>query len=121
MPTKNQINVELNDGSQKQIISLVGEVTLQDVASRLLALATEPDETQAVINFLERTGATISIETPASSHISRIQFNQVSEEIGFEFDNGSLATYSADFGDFVEALDAPSAGKLEWAYRRGQG
>lgn len=120
MLTKNQINVDVTDGSQKQTISLIGQVTIQDVVSRLLALSSEPDETEAVISFLERTGATISIETPDSSHISRIQFNQVSNEIGFEFDNGSLTTYHAEFDAFLEALDAPSAGKLEWAYRRGQ-
>lgn len=117
---KNQINVQVTDGKQTQTIALIGDVTAQDVIQKLLALAVEPNEAEVVKSFLERTGATISIETPASSHISRIQFNQVSEEIGFEFDNGSLTTYRADFSDFVDALDAPSAGKLEWAYRRGQ-
>jgi hypothetical protein len=117
---KNQINVEITDGTQKQTIALIGEVTAQDVVAKLLALATQPDETQTIINFLERTGATISIETPDSSNISRIQFNQVSGEIGFEFDTGSLSTYPADFKGFLEALTAPSAGKLQWAYRRGE-
>jgi hypothetical protein len=121
--TMSKLKITLEDGKDRHVLVLSGTNT-PTIFQAIDTLLDEPNETQdettVIKSFLNRTGASVSIETPESSHIAHILFNEVSQELTFEFDNGSLVSYPAAFSDFLEAVDAPSAGRLEWAYRRGQ-
>lgn len=118
---KNQINVEISDTNQTQTISLVGDVTIREVASRILSLAvTEPTEAEVVTNFLKRTGLSLIIETPDSSWVEAVRFDADRETITFLAEDGAEIPYSTSFEDFLEDLEAPSFGRLQWKYKRGQ-
>jgi hypothetical protein len=121
---QNQINVTVADSNESQTISFIGSLGLKDIVQKLLSLASiqtsapAPDENSVVFSFLRRTGSKISFETPQSSNVQRVTFDASEGKIGFVFDNDSESTYPAKFQEFVDAMSAPSVGKLQWAYRR---
>jgi hypothetical protein len=92
-----------------------------DVDTVLNTLVEQPlTEAETVRRFLDRTGADVSIETPDSSNVRSISYNEASETIRFNFDGDSYSEYVSSFDKFLDALKAPSAGKLQWKYRRGE-
>lgn len=110
-----KVLVTINDGNKERLVILPNTST-DDV---LQSLVDSPsDESATVFNFLERTGSLVSFETPQSSNVVRVTFNAVTSEIGFVFEGESQSTYPATFADFVNAMNAPSIGKLQWKYRK---
>lgn len=110
--------VTINDGKTERLVILPDTET-NDVLQQLVNSPVQT-ENQVVKNFLKNLGASISIETPDSSNVERIVFNPVTSEVSFVFDNGSDSTYPSTFEKFLEDIQAPSAGKQQWKYRRGE-
>lgn len=76
-------------------------------------------ELDVVAQYLEKTGTIISIETPSSSWIERVEFDPTTRELVFVSEESRQA-FPACFSDFQAALTAESVGKLFWEFKRGQ-
>ena len=109
--------VTINEAGSIQNVIMQGS-TSQDVLNALLN--SPSDEAGVVTNFLARTGLTLSFDTPQSSNVQRVSFDSVSNEIVFTFGDDSESRYPSTFKKFIAAMSAPSIGKLQWAYRRGE-
>lgn len=109
--------VTINEAGKIQNVILAGS-TSEDVIDALLG--SSEDEISVVKRFIERTGLALFFDTPTSSNITRISFFPTFNEICFTFDNDSEARYPSTFEKFLDARNAPSAGQLQWAYRRGE-
>lgn len=117
------LSVTLEQGNQSKRFHIVNTELNVDAAEGALLKAScltaqKQDEQVEVLKFLLRTDTTISFPTPQSSNVEHVTFNAVQGEIGFVFDNGSVSTYPATFQEFIDAMSAPSIGKLQWKYRR---
>lgn len=109
----------LNDGTKELVVVLSNTSTDQALAL-LVNEATKPvNKETTVVDFLNRTGTIISIETPNSSWVDRVEFNAQLGEISFIADNDSRQSFSASFNDFQDVLKAPSSGKIFWEFKRG--
>jgi len=114
-----KVRVTIDDGLDK-IVALLPN-TNTDAVLDLLSDEASLSETEVVAKFLNRTGSVISIETPDSSWVEKIEFNPSEGALTFISANDSRTEgFDADFSDFLDALQAPSAGKLYWEFKRGQ-
>jgi len=114
-----KVRVTIDDGLDKIVAILPNTNT--DAVLDLLSDEANPSETEVIAKFLDRTGSVISIETPDSSWVERVEFNSAEGTLTFIAANDSRTEgFVASFSDFLDALQAPSAGKLYWAFKRGQ-
>lgn len=113
-----KVRVTIDDGTDK-IVAILPNSSTDEV---LDLLSNEPSETEKTVveNFLAQRGLTVSFETPDSSNVESIDYNAHAETITFNFQDGGESDYHSSFEKFLDAMNASSAGKLQWAYRRGQ-
>jgi len=97
---------------------ILPDTTTQQVIDALVA--DSPSELETIRTFLTRTGAILSVETPDSSNVSSIAYDEQSGTVRFNFDNDSYSEYVSSLEKFLEDIQAPSAGKQQWKYRRGE-
>jgi hypothetical protein len=112
-----QTLVTLDDGQTEKSV-IFANLSTNEVFARLVA--PQLNEQDTVETFVRNRGVSLSVETPDSSNVERIVFNPVTDEVSFVFDNGSDSTYPSTFENFLEDIQAPSAGKQQWKYRRGE-
>jgi len=108
--------VNLSDGSSEQTLLIRG-AKVADVVRELTEQSAEVDVVESFLNYV---GASVSVETPDSSNVQRIVYNFPLNEVSFVFDNDSESSYPSTFEKFLEDIKAPSAGKQQWKYRRGE-
>lgn len=107
--------VNINDGD-KELVVILPNTSTDEV---LYILTETPDnETSVIEKFLIDNGLVLSHETPQSSNIQSVNYNAITQEIGFVFENDSEVKYRTTFDQFVEDLKTTSFGKLQWSYRR---
>jgi hypothetical protein len=111
-----QTLVTLADGQTEKTV-IFANLNTNEVFARLVV--SQLSENDVVQKFVKSLGLSLSVETPDSSNVERIVFNPVTNEVSFVFDNGSDSTYPSTFEKFLEDIQAPSAGKQQWKYRRG--
>ena len=116
------LRVTLSQDNEKEDFYIVNSsLTVQAAKQALIDKACGTlDSIDSAKSFLKYIGASISVETPDSSNVQRIVFNSATNEVSFVFDNDSESTYPSTFEKFLEDIKAPSAGKQQWKYRRGQ-
>jgi hypothetical protein len=128
----NSLQVTLLTDNEKEDFYIVNSVLTPKTARQILVnnacsnlinsneSAGFPNPKAVVESFLARKGLIVSFDTPDSSNIQSISYNPVSETITFHFDSGGSSSYASSFELFLDAMNAPSAGKLQHAYRRGE-
>lgn len=110
--------VTLNEAGSVQNFVLPN-TTSQDVVNLLLS---EPaNENEIIAKFLNRTGVIVTVQTPASSWVDHVEFDQLNGTLTFVTSNESRTeSFSASFEDFLDVLAAPSIGKLYWEFKHGK-
>lgn len=119
----NKLKVIFDDGVTQQVVVLSGSSTptVDEAIDRLLNEDSNPnDEISVVKSFLRQTGIKLVVETPESSWVDRVQFDEDIEMITFvpTYD-GEAISYDSSLELFLEDIKAPSIGKVQWQYRRG--
>jgi hypothetical protein len=121
----NSLQVTLLTDNEKEDFYIVNSVLTPKTARQILVKNAcgnliNSNEKDVVELFLARKGRIVSFNTPNSSSIQSISYNSVEETITFHFDSGGSSSYVSSFELFLDAMKAPSAGKLQHAYRRGE-
>lgn len=114
--SKTRLTIE--DGLLKTIV-----LTNDNTDKILELLGNEPAEGEAdvVAKFLSRTGVIVSIDTPQSSWVERVEFNPTEKTLTFVATNESRTEgFIASFQDFLDVFTVDSVGKLYWEFKRGK-